>query len=97
MCEVFFSDVVRNGEGWTKNFKSSPAEEDDVKGDDVEMTGGGIERVFSSVGKQHDDLKKQTRDKTLENTLKESINTKLSTCDDRAVFTDDDDTYRNHK
>jgi hypothetical protein len=33
-------------------------------------------------------------DKTLENTLKTSINTKLSTCDDKGVFTDDDDTYR---
>ncbi len=29
-------------------------------------------------------------DKTLENTLKAEINTKLPTCDDRGVFTDDD-------
>ena len=26
---------------WTKNFKSSAAEEDDLEGDDVEMTGEG--------------------------------------------------------
>ena len=30
-------------------------------------------------------------DKTLERTLKEGMNTKLSTCDDKGVFTDDDD------
>ena len=51
-------------EVWTKNFKSSPAEEDDVKEDDVEMTGGGIDRVFSSVGKQNDVLKKKLKKKT---------------------------------
>jgi hypothetical protein len=28
--------------------------------------GGGIERVFFSAGKQHDDLKKKTMDKTAE-------------------------------
>jgi len=39
-------------------------------------SGGGIERVFFSAGKQHDALKKKTMDKTLENTLKASINTK---------------------
>jgi hypothetical protein len=60
-------------------------------------SGGGIERVICSVGKQHDDLKKKTMDKTLEITLKTSINTKLLTCDDKGVFTDDDDTYRKHK
>ena len=60
-------------------------------------SGGGIERVFFSAGKQHDALKKKTMDKTLENTLKASINTKLPTCDDKGVFTDDDDTYRKHK
>ncbi len=48
-------------------------------------------------GKQHDVLKGKTRDKTLEDTLKISINTKLQTCDDKGVFTDDDDTYRKHK
>jgi hypothetical protein len=37
-------------------------------------SGGGIERVFFSAGKQHDALKKRTMDKTLENTLKASIN-----------------------
>jgi len=30
-------------------------------------------------------------DKTLESTLKAGINTKLPTCDDKGVFTDDDD------
>jgi hypothetical protein len=54
----------------------------------------GIEGVFFSAGKQHDTLKKKTMDKTLENTLKASINTKLPTCDDKGVFTDDDVTYR---
>ena len=60
-------------------------------------SGGGIERVFFSAGKQHDALKKSTMDKTLESTLKESINTMLPTCDDKGVFTDDDDTYRKLK
>jgi hypothetical protein len=60
-------------------------------------SGGGIQRVFFSAGMQHDDLKKWTMDKTLESTKKASINTKLSTCDDKGVFTDDDDTYRKHK
>ena len=32
-------------------------------------SGGGIERVFTSVEKQHDDLKNRTMDKTMENTL----------------------------
>jgi hypothetical protein len=38
-------------------------------------------------------------DKTLENRLKESINTMLPTCDDKGGFTDDDDTvtYRKRK
>ena len=30
---------------WTKDFKSSPAEEDDVEEDDVEMTGEGSRKV----------------------------------------------------
>jgi hypothetical protein len=60
-------------------------------------SGGGIELVFFSTGKLHDVLKKKTMDKTLERTLKASINTKLPTCDDKVVFTDDDDTYRNRK
>jgi hypothetical protein len=34
-------------------------------------------------GKQHDTLKKRTMDKTLENTLKTSINITLPTCDDK--------------
>ncbi len=54
-------------------------------------------RVFFSAGKQHDALKKKTMDKTLKRTLKVAINTKLPTCDDKGVFTDDDDTYRKHK
>ena len=60
-------------------------------------SGGGIERVFFSAGKQHDALKNRTMDKTLENTLKASINMTLPTCDDKGNFTDDDDTYRKRK
>ena len=59
-------------------------------------SGGWIERVFFSAGKQHDALKKRSMDKTLERTLKASINTTLPTCDDKGVFTDDN-TYRNRK
>ena len=44
-------------------------------------SGGGIERVFTAAGKQHDNLKKKTMDKTLESTLKAGLNTKLPTCD----------------
>ena len=58
---------------------------------------GGIERVFTAAGKQHDDLKKRTMDKTVEKTLKSGMNTKLPTCDDKGVFTDDEDTYRKRK
>ena len=47
--------------------------------------------------KQDDDLKKRTMDKTLETTLKARMNTKLMTCDDKGVFTDDEGTYRKHK
>ena len=36
-------------------------------------SGVGIERVFTAVAKQHDDLKKRTMDKTLEITLKTGI------------------------
>ena len=43
--------------------------------------------MFFSAGKQHDVLKKNTIDKTLESTLKASINTMLPTCDDKGVFT----------
>jgi len=60
-------------------------------------SGGGIDRVFFSTGKQDHALKKSTMDKTLENTLNVSIKTMLPTCDDKGVFTDDDDTYRNRK
>ncbi len=62
-------------------------------------SGSGIERAFFSDGKQHDALKKKTMDKTLESTLKTSINRNLPTCDDKGVFTDDDDrgTYRKRK
>jgi hypothetical protein len=42
-------------------------------------SGGGIERDFITAGKQHDALKKRTIDKTLENTLKTSINTTFPT------------------
>jgi hypothetical protein len=48
---------------------------------------GGIERVFTSAGKQHDVLKKNTMDKTLESTLKVGINTTFPTCDYKGVFT----------
>jgi hypothetical protein len=34
---------------------------------------------------------------TYPDVVRASINTKLSTCDDKRVFTDDDDTYRKHK
>ncbi len=60
-------------------------------------SGGGIERVFTSAGKQDNDLKKRTMDKTLENTLKAGMNAKLPTCDDKGVFTDDEGTYRKRK
>jgi hypothetical protein len=56
-----------------------------------------IERVFSSAGKQHDDLKKRTMYKMLESTLKAGINTKIATFDDKRVFTDDDGAYRKRK
>jgi hypothetical protein len=48
-------------------------------------SGGGIERVFFSAGNldSMDTLKKNTMDKTLESTLKASINTMLPTCDDK--------------
>jgi hypothetical protein len=36
-------------------------------------------------------LKKRTMDTTLEITFKVGINTKYPTCDDKGVFTDDDD------
>jgi len=64
---------------------------------DDPASGGGIERVFFSASEHHDTLKKKTMDKTLENTFRSSINTKLWTFDDKGVFTDDEDTYRNHK
>ena len=60
-------------------------------------SGGGIERVFTAAGKQHDDLKKKTMDKTLESTLKAGINTKLPTCDAEGVFHDDEGTYKKRK
>jgi hypothetical protein len=59
--------------------------------------GGGIERVFTSAGKQHDALKENTMEKTLGSTWKAGINTKLPTCDDKGVFTDDDVAYRTRK
>ena len=57
---------------------------------EVRLIGGGLVRVFTSDGKQHDALKKRTMDKTLESKLKSGIKTKLRTCDDNGVFTDDD-------
>ncbi len=52
-----------------------------------------LERVLTTPGKQDDTLKKSTVDKTLENTLNVGMNTKFPTCDDKGVFTDDEDTY----
>ena len=60
-------------------------------------SGGGIERVFTAAGKQHDDLKKKTMDKTLSSTLKAGLHTKLPTCDAEGVFHDDEGTYKNRK
>jgi hypothetical protein len=60
-------------------------------------SGGGIERVFTTAGKQHYDLKKNTKDKTLENTLKAGMNTKFSNCHDKGVFTDGEGTHRKRK
>ena len=60
-------------------------------------SGGGIDRVFTAGGKQHDALKKNNMDQTLEITLKTGMNTKLPTCDDKGVFTDDEGTYRKRK
>jgi hypothetical protein len=56
-----------------------------------------LESGYSESSFQHDTLKKSTMDKTLESTLKTSINTMLPTCDDKGVLTDDDDTYRKYK
>ena len=47
-------------------------------------------RVPSTAGRTDETTK-------LESTLKTVINTKLPTCDDKRVFTDDDDTYRKRK
>ena len=62
---------------------------------------GRIDRVFFAAGKTENSMmlsrKKICMDKTLESTLKTSTNTKLLTCDDKGVFTDDDDTYRKRK
>jgi hypothetical protein len=60
-------------------------------------SGVGIDRVFTTAGKQHDDLKKNTMDKMLESTFKAGMNTELPTCHDIGVFTDDEGTYRTRK
>jgi hypothetical protein len=60
-------------------------------------SGVGTELVFITTAKQYDTLKKNTTDKTLENTLKTGMNTKFATCDDKGVFTDDEDTYMKRK
>ena len=44
-------------------------------------SGGGIERVFTAAGKQHDDLKEKTMDNMLESSRKAGLNTKLPICD----------------
>jgi hypothetical protein len=51
---------------------------------------------FSSDNKTHK-LSRKALSKTLENTLKAGMNTKLPTCDDKGVFIDDEGTYRKRK
>jgi hypothetical protein len=63
---------------------------------------GRIERVLFAAGKTENRMmlsrKKICMDKTLDSTLKASINIKLLNCDGKGVFTDDDDdTYRKLK
>jgi hypothetical protein len=53
--------------------------------------------LFTTAGKQDDALKKITVDETLESTLKVGMNTKLPTCDEKGLFTDDEDKYRKRK
>ena len=53
----------------------------------VSVSGVGIERVFTSDGKQYDDLKKRITDKMLEIILETGMNTKLKTGDVKGVFT----------
>jgi hypothetical protein len=61
-------------------------------------SGDGIVRVLFQLENNMTQWSREKKmDKTLENTLKTSINTKLTACDDKGVFTDDDDTYRKHK
>lgn len=65
--------------------------------DDCPGSGGGIERVFTAAGKQHDALKKSTMDKTLENTLKVGMNTFCRFVMTKESSPDDEDTYRKRK
>jgi hypothetical protein len=69
-------------------------------------SGGGIERLFFSAANLNIMLLSRKKLGTRpwpENTLKEEINTKLPTCDDKGVFTDDNDrgkgkgVFRKHK
>ena len=60
-------------------------------------SGGGIERVFTAGGKQHDDLKLKAMDKTLESSRTAGLNTKLPICDAEGVFHDGEGTYKNRK
>ena len=53
--------------------------------------------VFTTAGKEHDDLKKKTMDKTLESSRKAGLNTKLPICDAEGVTYDDEGTYKNRK
>jgi hypothetical protein len=46
-----------------------------------------------SVKNRSDTLKEYTHDKTLENTIKTGINTKLSSFDDKGVYNHEDDVY----
>ena len=52
---------------WTKDFKSSPPEEDDVEEDDVEMTGegsGDVSRVDEDPFEKELRLTNETRNNT---------------------------------
>jgi hypothetical protein len=81
-----------------KNRALPMSKKDDELNDFVdEVTDGVYCTNWKTAGKQHDDLKKNTMDKTLENTLKTGMNTKFPTRHDKAVFTDDKGTYRKRK
>ena len=62
---------------WTKNFKSSPSEEDEVEEDDVEMTGEGsgkVSRVDEDPFEKEMRLANETRVESHMSTQRRSIN-----------------------